>query len=244
MRAIQPLGQSELTETGQPALKAERDGLLPGGIPDTERLIRRAFDQHPDQGIELLFRHYYQLLCSHAVRFVSSKEIAEDLVSDVFFEFHSRLLFRQITTSFRAYLFTAVRNRAFDYIRTEYRHSTSLEKAETISTGVAQQPDGVSQYEELYHHVEIAINAMPVKQRTVYLMHRFDGKKYAEIATELGMAPKTVEVHMYRAIQAIRDLLRSKWLVSVLFIGFSTLSLSQMGTSSTENTTYENQRHA
>ncbi|KAB7727359.1 sigma-70 family RNA polymerase sigma factor [Rudanella paleaurantiibacter] len=190
-------------------------------IGDPEYLIRRAFDNDPDVGMAMLFRYYYQPLCSHAVRFVSSKEIAEDLVSDIFFEMHSRLTYQAVATSFRAFLFTAVRNRALDYIRTEYKQATSLEHAQGMTAEQAQQPDGVMQYEELYHSIEEAINGMPVKQRTVYLMHRFEGKRYADIAVELQMATKTVEVHMYRATQAIRELLRSKWLISLLLCWLS-----------------------
>lgn len=183
---------------------------------DAERLIRRAFLTDADQGVALLFRYYYQPLCSHAVRYVSSREVAEDLVSDIFFEFHSRQIYQTVSSSFRAYLFTAVRNRALDYIRTEYRQAASLEQAQERTAEAGQQPDDVMQFEELYQSIESAINNMPVKQRTVYLMHRFEGRKYADIATELGMSPKTVEVHMYRAMQALRETVRNKWLLSLL----------------------------
>lgn len=185
-------------------------------LPDTECLIRRAFEQDADAGIAMLFRHYHQPLCSHAVRFVSSKEIAEDIVSDIFYEFHAGQLYQAITTSFRAFFFTAVRNRAFDYVRAEMKRSTSLDRADAMPLTVDQQPDTILQYEELYHDVEAAINALPQKRRQVYLMHRFDGKKYSEIATELGLSVKTVEVHMYNAIHQIRSVLKDKWLIPLL----------------------------
>ena len=51
---------------------------------DSEILIHKAFEENFDTGIEFLFRWYYEPLCSHAIRYVSSKEIAEDIVSDVF----------------------------------------------------------------------------------------------------------------------------------------------------------------
>ncbi len=184
--------------------------------PDSELLIRRAFTQDADAGVSLLFQHYYQPLCSHAVRFVSSKEIAEDIVSDLFYEFHVKRLDQAISTSYRAYLFTAVRNRAFDYVRVEMGRSTSLDRAEWFPLRSDQQPDIITQYEELYHDVESAINSMPVKRRQVYVMHRFEGKKYAEIADELQLSTRTVEVHMYRAIHHVRDLLKDKWLVVLL----------------------------
>lgn len=183
---------------------------------DAERLIHRAFEQDPEAGIGLLFEHYYQPLCSHVVRFVSSKEIAEDIVSDIFYEFHVGRIYRTITTSYRAFLFTAVRNRAFDYVRAEMKRSTSLEQAERLSFPIDQQPDSVTQFEELYHDVEKAIDAMPVKQRQVYVMHRFEGRKYAEIASELNLSLRTVEVHMYRAIHHVRSFLKDKWLILLI----------------------------
>ncbi|MBD2699809.1 RNA polymerase sigma-70 factor [Spirosoma sp. BT702] len=178
---------------------------------DTELFIRKTFEQDTDKGISLLFRQYYVVLCSHAVRYVASKAIAEDIVSDIFYEFHSELRFKSITTSFRAYLFTAVRNRAFDYIRAEMRQSISLDNAEFVPAHSTQSPDAITQYEELYHDLENAINEMPLKRRQIYVMHRFEGKKYQEIAEELSLSLRTVESHLYQAIHQIRNALKNKW---------------------------------
>lgn len=183
---------------------------------ESELLIQSAFKTDPAKGIELLFRWYYRPLCSHAVRYVSSKEIAEDIVSDVFYAFHSEEQFVVVQTSFRAYLFTAVRNRAFDYVRSEMKRTTSLKQAEYIPIQVSQQPDSIIQYEDLYHDVLKAINALPVKRRKVYIMHRFEGKKYQEIAAEMQVSMRTVETHMYKAIHEVRKFLNERWLVLLL----------------------------
>lgn len=189
-------------------------------ILDPELMIRRAFETDADSGIALLFQQYYPLLCNHAVRYVSSKAIAEDIVSDIFYEFHSRHLYRTITTSFRAFLFTSVRHRAFDYVRSEMKRSTSLENATHLSIASTQEPDAITQYEELYHDVENAINNMPLKRRQVYVMHRFEGKKYQDIADELDLSLRTIESHLYQAIRQIRKALQEKWLMLVfLFLG-------------------------
>lgn len=188
-------------------------------VLDPERMIRVAFETNPDTGIALLFQQYYPLLCSHAVRYVSSKAIAEDIVSDIFYEFHTQHLYRTITTSFRAFLFTSVRHRAFDYVRSEMRRNTSLDNATQFSIATTYEPDSITQYEELYHDVENAINSMPLKRRQIYVMHRFEGKKYQEIANELNLSLRTIEAHLYQAIRQIRTSLKDKWLVIVMFIG-------------------------
>lgn len=204
-------------DTGTPETQfPPADERAAGRILNVEYLIRRAFATDPDAGVALLFQHYYGPLCSHAVRFVASKAIAEDLVSDLYYEFQVGKLHRTVATSFRAFLFTAVRNRAFDYVKAEMHRSTSLDRAESFPLRVDQQPDSLAQYEELYHDVERAVNSLTVKRRQVYVMHRFEGKKYAEIAVELGLSARTVEVHMYRAIHHVREFLAEKWLVLAL----------------------------
>ncbi|MBN8824927.1 MULTISPECIES: RNA polymerase sigma-70 factor [unclassified Spirosoma] len=202
-------------------LESEETGTPSSGKAswDNELFLRKAFQEDAERGISLLFRQYYALLCSHAVRFVSSKAIAEDIVSDIFYEFQAESRYKSITSSFRAYLFTAVRNRAFDYVRAEMRHNTSLENAELMPAHKTQSPDSITQYEELYHDVENAINAMPVKRRQIYIMHRFEGKKYQEIADELHLSLRTVEAHLFQAMRQIRNTLKDKWLLIACLVG-------------------------
>jgi uncharacterized FlgJ-related protein len=84
---------------------------------DKELFIRKTFEDNPEKGVELLFKFYYRPLCSHAARYVYSKELAEDLVGEVFERFWQKQLYAQVSTSFQAYLFTAVRHQAFQYLR-------------------------------------------------------------------------------------------------------------------------------
>src|SRR5215217_6564857 len=158
---------------------------------DSEILIRKAFENNFDAGIESLFRWYYVPLCSHAIRYVSSKEIAEDIVSDMFCKLYLEKSVSHIKTSFRSYLFTWVRNRAFDYVKLEMSRSSSIENASLISNNSGEQPDDITQYEDLYHDVERVVNAMPQRRRKIYVMHRIEGKKYAEISDELNISVKT-----------------------------------------------------
>ena len=178
---------------------------------NSEILIRKAFEADFDAGIESLFRWYYEPLCSHAIRYVSSKEIAEDIVSDVFCTLYLEKSVSHIKMSFRAYLFTWVRNRSFNYVKLEMGRSSSLDNAALISNQSGEQPDDITQFEDLYHDVERVIDAMPQRRRKIYVMHRIEGKKYAEISGELDISIKTVKEHMYQAMQQIREYLRKKW---------------------------------
>ncbi|MFY7890313.1 MAG: RNA polymerase sigma-70 factor [Spirosomataceae bacterium] len=192
----------------------DSDLLISLNRSDSESIIHTKFRESELAGMEQLYKMYYAVLCSHAVRFVTSKEIAEDIVSDIFYEFQTKQLHLSITISFRAYLFASVRNRSFDHVRTEIRHKkTSLDGAYMVASETENNPDSIMQYEELRHDVEFAINGMPIKRRQVYIMHRFEGKKYQDIAEDLQLSIRTVEAHLYQATKHIKEIIQKKWTI-------------------------------
>jgi RNA polymerase sigma-70 factor (family 1) len=183
---------------------------------DDEFFIRKTLEQEPERGVELLYSRYFQPLCTHTIRFVGSREVAEDLISEIFYQFYSEKIFQQITSSYRAYLFKTARNRAYNYLRWDLSRKVPLEEIVHPVIQESQQPDAITQYEELYQDVEKAIGTLPIQRRKIYLLHHFEGKRFKEIAGELQISVRTVEVQIYRSRQAIRQLLKEKWLITLL----------------------------
>ncbi|WP_051398120.1 RNA polymerase sigma-70 factor [Runella limosa] len=176
---------------------------------DNELFIRQAFLENPSKGCALLFRRYHKMLCSHAVRFVYSKDIAEDLVSDVFCRFWKTKAYETVTSSYRLYLFRSVRNEALNYLRWEFKETENIELAEYRESPRSQQPDHATQYEEVVKKVEDLVNTLPPQCQKVFLMSRFEGKKYQEIADEMAISLKTVEAHLGKALSIMRNGLKN-----------------------------------
>ncbi|MBD2753550.1 RNA polymerase sigma-70 factor [Spirosoma validum] len=185
---------------------------------DTELFTRLAFAESPQKGCELLFRRYYQMLCSHAVRFVYSRETAEDIVSEVFCKFWKTKAYEGITSSYRYYLFRSVRNEAYNYLRLEFQEMDDIDMALIQEGTASQRPDQILQFEEVLHKVEDLVELMPPQCRKVFLLSRFEGKKYQDIANELGLSIKTVEVHIVKALSIVRKGLKDHWLMSLTTI--------------------------
>ncbi|QDK81977.1 RNA polymerase sigma-70 factor [Spirosoma sp. KCTC 42546] len=181
-------------------------------VYDSELFLRKAFEQEPRKGFELLFRQYYTPLCSHAVRFVYSRQLAEDLVSEVFYQFYRTEAYRKVRSSFISYLFTAVRNEAYTHLRKEFGKTDSIDSTtENHLQGSQPQPDSEVHFNNLYLAVTEAINHLPAQCRRVFLLSRFENKKYDEIAAELQISPRTVEVHISKALKHLRQTLRDEW---------------------------------
>lgn len=201
------------TETDPSATEASHE-------PDTECFIRLAFENDPRRGCELLFRAYYRDLCSAAIRFVYSRQAAEDIVGEVFLIFWNNQIYQTITTSYRAYLFRAVRNRAFNYIKFDLNRSASLDLLpDDGEPDTAQQPDQILQLDELLRRINEIVRTLPLQAQRVFIMSRFDGRSHAEIAQELQINHKTVESHITRALSSLRHLLRQE--LCLLLLGLS-----------------------
>jgi RNA polymerase sigma-70 factor (family 1) len=187
------------------------------GIIDAELFIKRAFETNNEKGYELLFKRYYQPLCSHAVRFVYSKEVAEDLVMEVFSQFWQKQLHQIVTTSYRAYLFTTVRHAAYAHLRTEFSREKPADfPADTDSVNAPVTPQQLLQFDELYVRIEEIIRSASPQSQKVFVMSRFEGKKNAAIAEELHLSTKTVEGHITKVLSLLRQSLRNYGLVSTL----------------------------
>ena len=71
---------------------------------------------------------------------------------------------------------------------------------------------------ELEGRINTALKSLPGKCREVFELNRFEGKKYAEIASQLNISVKTVETHMSKALKILRDELRDYLYVVILFL--------------------------
>jgi len=183
--------------------------------------LHKIFEKDPKEGMTILFRTYYVPLCSHAVRFVYSKQIAEDLVSEVFFQFYRSEAYKDIRISYTSYLFRSVRNEAFSYLNREFGRTMGLEVySENVPFSGQHLPDMEVHYNHLLKTVNDLVAGLPSQCRKVFLMNRFENKKYQEIADELHISPKTVEVHISKALKILRQKLKGEWLGVLLLLSW------------------------
>ncbi|WP_353719936.1 RNA polymerase sigma-70 factor [Dyadobacter sp. 676] len=186
---------------------------------DSELFIKQAFDTDPVRGYELLFKRYYKQLCSHAVRFVYARDVAEDIVVEVFSQFWSKQLHTSVTTSFRAYLFTTVRHAAFHYMRRNFGKEAVTGELEDLHLATPESsPQQELQFQELVLKIEQVIRSLSRQNQKVFLMSRFEGKRNAAIAEELGISVKTVEGHITKGLAVLRKALQDHGLLSLIQI--------------------------
>lgn len=160
---------------------------------------------------EALFRTYHRQLCGFAYRYVLSRDVAEELVQEVFLYLWEHQVEWGDARAAKSYLFTAVRNAAVSYLR--HQGVTRRLEAEVVAlfSRPKPTPEGDLRSAELAQALQHAIDRLPERRRLVFTLSREQGLSYAEIAKLLDISPKTVEMQMGRAYKALRKALAPYW---------------------------------
>ena len=158
---------------------------------------------------ESLYRTYYAVLCKLAKTITHSPELAEEIVDDLFFYLWDNHAALQVD-SLQAYLFRSVRNnsekacqsRAYKNGKlTDSIDNDLLQMHEMLTD--AEHPLGWLLEKEMKNTVQKVVGELPTECRKVFELSRYEGKKYSEIAQELGISVNTVKYHIKNAIRIL-----------------------------------------
>ena len=158
-----------------------------------------------ESAFEAMFRSYFDKLTAFAFSYVGSRDRAEDVVEDVFFNIWRARETWEVSGSLRAYLYTATRNQALNArkrLGLERRH---LEMVASQPPRRASPADAEMLGEEARAAAEQAIAGLPERCREIFLLHREHNLSYAEIAAATGVTTKTVENQLGRAVKLLRE---------------------------------------
>ncbi len=156
-----------------------------------------------------LFTHHYKALCNYAMRVVVTREIAEEVVSDVFVKLWKNREQIEVHTSFQAYIYRAVRNQALDYLKLRVHRQYERESLDAVQWNTSHadhySPAEEMAFNEFYDHVEGCINDLPKQCQIIFRLSREEGLRYRDIAERLDISVKTVETQMSRALKVLRE---------------------------------------
>ncbi len=161
---------------------------------------------------KILFYRYYEPLYSFFWNRIQSEELAKDFVQDVFTRLWQHRDNLNPELSIKSYLFRTAQNILIDHFRKKKTVTVSNEEYTINEPG--ENPAELYDLEESVGH---AISELPENLRMVFLLNRFDGLKYKEIAESLNISIKTVESRMSKALKFLKKSLYYLILFIVLY---------------------------
>lgn len=166
-----------------------------------------------------LVQRYEAPLFRYVRRMLGNAADAEDVFQETFLRVHQHLDRYRADAPFRPWLYSIATNLCRDRLRSRRRHPmVALESplsgnpdgprwSERLASG-APSPDSAACADETAERLQAALSKLPVKQRAVFLMARYEGLLYEEIAKSLRIPVGTVKSRMNKAVKFLMTELR------------------------------------
>ncbi|RLQ22191.1 sigma-70 family RNA polymerase sigma factor [Seongchinamella sediminis] len=162
---------------------------------------------------ELVARHGAPLE-NYLARKLDNREDAAELAQEAYMRLH-RLEQPEKLDNARAFLFQVATNLAVDQLRRRQLHFRFLktEKSQAVEgepldlNAAGASPEQILGAREKLQAIEKALEAMPLKVRQAFLLHRQNGLPYSAIAEQMQVSVSSVEKYILRALQQCRQIM-------------------------------------
>ena len=202
---------------GRPASDAAT--LAPGGwsqLSDAEIMLRVAAGD--EAGFGLLVEKYRRQMVHYMFRMVHNQAIAEELAQEVFLRVYRARASYRAEAKFSTWLYRIATNLGVNHAR-DTRHERGAQTVyldqpdpETgISPDVADTTPSVEQ--DMLREARLAairkhVMALPERQRTAVLMHKYQDLDYKQIGAVLKLSESATKSLLFRAYQTLRERLK------------------------------------
>lgn len=172
--------------------------------PDAPDELCRRIKASDRVAFEEVFRRFRDEMLRYVCGIVHRNAVANDLVQDVFVDLWGTREGLDPSRSLRAYLYGMARNRALRYLRDtrahEQKHALIQQQAEQRTSNGSERDRHIDadRLAELLHRW---IEELPERQREALLLSRYHDLTHREIASIMGISPRTVNNHIMRALK-------------------------------------------
>ena len=176
-------------------------------IRDINELLVRKIVTGDQKAFEKLYHLYYKRLCQFAFLFLHSKELSEEVVSDVFFNVWMKREQLIPERNIRSFLYTSVRNQAINYCQrvNPIYSRDNINAYELEIESPEPSVDDTIDRELFRERLQKAFDLLPERCRMITRMHFNDQMQYKEIAEILNISRSTVKAQITIATQKIKE---------------------------------------
>jgi RNA polymerase sigma-70 factor (ECF subfamily) len=171
-------------------------------------LIRRS-QEGDSLAIEAIYEQYKRPLFTLAYRYTYNSATTEDLLQEIFIKVFTHLKDIEKVETFSGWVYRIAINTCYSYLREK---KDELQKTIPMSDVKAEveEPREQSRDLDLKKPLDEAIETLPKKLKTVFLLHDVQGFKHHEISRMLDCSIGTSKSQLFKARLRLRNYLRDK----------------------------------
>lgn len=171
-----------------------------------------------EKDFEILFRKYFDKLLNFAFNMVKDEEASRDIVQQVFLNFWNIRDKVKIKSSLQGYLYRSVYNSSINHIKYSAR-SVRVSNYSGYENNLLKNDEGQQIEEERLKLLQQSIDNLPAKRRAIFMLNRFNGMTYKEVAEHLGISVKMVEKQIAKSLKSLRaDMLASGKKILIILV--------------------------
>jgi RNA polymerase sigma-70 factor, ECF subfamily len=145
-----------------------------------------------------------------AFRVVKNQDNADDIVQEVFIHIWNKREELNINSTIEGYLVKSTVNKALNFLEKE-KKNIKVELNDLIEFEANSKNNSSNYDDELLRNlIELSLDNLPPKCKTIFILSRFENMKNKEIAEHLGVSIKTVENQMTIALSKLNKELKPK----------------------------------
>jgi len=170
--------------------------------------VLRLMQKNDDRAFELLYKRYWGPLLNFAGHFIHDADSCEEMVQQLFVQLHARRSALRIRSSVSSYLYAALRNRIFNYLRNKAVYQKHVLHATSTKSMTQNDVEQLINLKQLQREISDSLSRMPAKYKEVYLLrdeNRLTVKRISEIVKRPA---DTVEKQIRKATELLRKDLR------------------------------------
>ena len=158
-----------------------------------------------------LYESLYEDLVFFANGYLFDISASEDIVQETFIQLWEKAETITIKISLKAYLYSMVRNRCLNYLKTiKITDSFNILDFQAIIESDYDLDDYTNEDKEIiYSQILKIIETLPAKMQTIVKLRFMNNYKYSEIAEEMNVSVNTVKTQLKRAKIKISSLITS-----------------------------------
>ena len=154
---------------------------------------------------ESLFYKYYTPLCKYVTLLIGSYDDVEEIVQELFYKLWRDRDEISIKYSIKSYLYRSAHNMALGYCEHADVRQRYIQNYSESNQDYSFSVDSELECSELKKILDNVLRKLPERCKKIFLMNRFQGKKYKDIAIELSLSIKTVESDISKALKIIKE---------------------------------------
>jgi RNA polymerase sigma-70 factor (ECF subfamily) len=180
-------------------------------MDEKEKVLIKNAQKGDKMAFQEIMEMHGQKMLALAYKFTKNHQDAEDLYQETFLKIYKNLQSFRFESEFSTWAYRVLANLAYNSFRKQKSNRTvDMEDGErnmweTIPGDDHDHADTEVYTESLREQIYSAMSDLSPKQKTVFIMKHYEGKKIKDIAAILGTTEGTVKKYLFRATQKMRQ---------------------------------------